>query len=199
MRLHRNAQSILRPIMVVNPYARQLTFLDSKLRTRRDHPKYLTLIKTIAFLHQYQREVKKEVRGSKIYEYIEVEPSDIAVANQLASEVMGISLDDLAPQTRKLLELIHAMVKERCEKEKIEQSQYFFTRWEVRQFSNWSNTQIKVHLDRLCDMEYALMHRGGKQGQQYTYELVYHGEGESNKRFLMKLTDPATLCPATKN
>jgi len=44
-----------------------------------------------------------------------------------------------------------------------------------------------------------MMHRGGKQGQQYTYELAYNGEGENSKRFLMGLTDPATLRSTPKD
>jgi len=35
--VHRNAQRLLRPLLVANPYARELTFLDAKTRTRRDH------------------------------------------------------------------------------------------------------------------------------------------------------------------
>jgi hypothetical protein len=58
IQLHRNAQRLLRPLRVVNPYARQLTFLDDRTRTRRDHMKYLGLIRAIALLHQYQRPVK---------------------------------------------------------------------------------------------------------------------------------------------
>ena len=45
----------LRPLNVVNPFASQLTFMSDKTRTRRDHMKYLTLIRAIALLHQYQR------------------------------------------------------------------------------------------------------------------------------------------------
>jgi hypothetical protein len=193
IKLHQNAQRLLRPILVVNPYAPHLTFLDSKLRTRRDHAKYLTLIKTIALLHQYQRVPRHEVRNGQVYEYIEVTLDDIALANRLAGEIMGISLDELAPQTRKFLGLILEMVKNRCDKEQIEQSQYYFTRREVREFSGWSNTQIKIHLDRLQDMEYLLAHRGKGQGQQYAYELVYKGEGEERERFLMGLVDVEAL------
>ena len=40
------------------PTPRSLTFLDDKTRTRRDHLKYLTLIRAIALLHQYQRPVR---------------------------------------------------------------------------------------------------------------------------------------------
>ena len=43
--VHRNAQRLLKPVFVANPYARELTFLDAQTRTRRDHMKYLTLIR----------------------------------------------------------------------------------------------------------------------------------------------------------
>jgi len=65
--LHRNAQQLLKPLAVINPYADQLTFIDDKTRTRRDHEKYLTLIDSIALLHQYQREIntiEHDVQGS---------------------------------------------------------------------------------------------------------------------------------------
>jgi hypothetical protein len=48
--LHRNAQGLLGGVHVVNPFADSLTFLDDKTRTRRDHMKYLTLIRAIALL-----------------------------------------------------------------------------------------------------------------------------------------------------
>jgi hypothetical protein len=41
LRLHRDAQRLLRPTRVINPYARALTFVDGRARTRRDHTKYL--------------------------------------------------------------------------------------------------------------------------------------------------------------
>ena len=86
-RLHRNAQRRLRPLKVVNPYAEQLTFLSDKTRTRRDHMKYLTLIQSVALLHQYQRTVKRTEHRGSVIEYIEVQPSDIRLANRLAHEV----------------------------------------------------------------------------------------------------------------
>ena len=65
IKLHRNAQSLLDRLKVVNPFADSLTFLDDKTRTRRDHMKYLTLIRAVALLHQHQRRVHTvEHRGS---------------------------------------------------------------------------------------------------------------------------------------
>ena len=69
----------LKPMLVVNPYARELTFLDSQTRTRRDHMKYLTLIRSIALLHQHQRPHKTTVHRGQTLEYIEVTKDDIAI------------------------------------------------------------------------------------------------------------------------
>ena len=100
-KLHRNAQSLLKPLAVINPYADQLTFLDDKTRTRRDHEKYLTLIDSIALLHQYQREVKTVANDGETMEYIEVALSDIETANRLAHEILGRTLDELPPADAK--------------------------------------------------------------------------------------------------
>ena len=101
---HRNAQRLLRSLRVVNPYAERLTFLDDRTRTRRDHTKYLALIRTLTLLHQHQREVKTaEDDQGRAVEYIEVTLDDIAAANRLAHEVLGRTLDEMPPQTRLLL------------------------------------------------------------------------------------------------
>ncbi|WP_240149747.1 hypothetical protein, partial [Erwinia amylovora] len=84
-----------RPLKVVNPYAERLTFLSDKTRTRRDHMKYLTLIQAVALLHQYRRTVKRAEHRGEVLEYIEVQPSDIALANRLAHEVLGRTLDEM--------------------------------------------------------------------------------------------------------
>jgi hypothetical protein len=188
LNLHRNAQRLLKPIKVVNPYAPRLRFLDDRTRTRRDHMKYLTLINVIALLHQYQRTVKND--GN--LQYIEATLDDIAVANNLAHEVLGRSLDELSPQTRRLLLLLDAMSAEQCGRRKIVRSQYRFTRREVRDYTKWRNTQLHVHLERLTDLEYVLVHRGGR-GQSFEYELLYEGQGKEGNPFLMRLLDVEQL------
>lgn len=109
--LHQNAQRLLRPLFVANPYARRLSYPDSLTRTRRDHAKYLALIRSIALLHQHQRPLKTAEHRGKTVEYVEVTPEDIALANRLVDEVLGRSLDELPPQTRKLLLLIEGAVR----------------------------------------------------------------------------------------
>src|SRR5262249_36120534 len=78
LKLPQDAPRLLRPVLVANPYARHLTFLDDRTRTRRDHVKYLTLIRSITLLHQYQRPVRSvEHRGEGV-PYLEVTLDDIA-------------------------------------------------------------------------------------------------------------------------
>jgi len=186
-KLHRDAQQLLKPLAIINPYAVQLTFLDDKTRTRRDHEKYLTLIDSIALLHQHQRKIKTIEHDGKVMEYIEVTLDDIKAANQLAHDVLGKTLDELPPQTRKLLKLIQELVKVQCKKQSIKQNDYRFSRKVIREFTGWGNTQLKIHCHRLEDMEYLLVHRGGR-GQSFEYELLYTTVEQTDKH-LMGLID----------
>ena len=88
VKLHRNAQRLLRPIAVANnqPDADE-DFPDHMTRTRRDHAKLLTLIDAIALLHQHQREIKRDTRGGETLEYIEATAEDVKLAKQLMHQV----------------------------------------------------------------------------------------------------------------
>ncbi len=189
--LHQNAQRLLRPLNVVNPYASQLTFMSDKTRTRRDHMKYLTLIQSIALLHQHQREVKTVEHRGKRLEYIEVTQDDISLANRLAHEILGRTLDEMSPQTRKLLLLIQAMVKETAAAQQRPVNAVRFTRRDIRHYTQWSDNQLKVHCQRLADMEYLLVH-GGSRGHLLQYELLWNGDSaeEAHLCGLIDLTAP---------
>jgi DNA primase catalytic core len=186
--VHRNAQRLLKPVSVVNPYARELTFHDGQTRTRRDHTKYLTMIRSIALLHQWQRPRKTVDHRGRAVEYIEVAISDIAMANRLAHEVLGRSLDELPPQTRRLLLAVDEMVTAECKRQKMERADYRFSRRDVRAYTGWGDTQIKIHLHRLEELEYLLIHRGGR-GQSIVYELMFTRPSDGGKPVLGGLID----------
>jgi DNA primase len=192
LKVHQNAQRLLRPIAVRNPYADALTFPDERTRLRRDHEKYLTLIDTLALLHQHQREIKSAEQDGERIEYVEVTLGDIETANQLAHEALGRSLDELSPQTRRLLELVTAMVDSQCRTQQIARCDHRFSRRDVRETTNWSDFQVKMHMKKLEELEYVLVHRGGR-GQSFVYELLYDGAGRDGKPFLMGLVDVQTL------
>jgi DNA primase catalytic core len=190
--LHQNAQRLLKPLDVLNPYAQFLTFPDQTTRLRRDHEKYLTLIDTIAFIHQHQRPVKTAQRGTQSIDYIEVTLSDIELANRIAHDVLGRSLDELPPQTRRLLKLIDGFVSTECERLKVQRNEFRFSRKPLRTATGLSDTQLRLHLERLVQMEYLLVHRG-QRGQSFEYELLYDGAGENERVFVPGLIDLDTL------
>ena len=170
--LHQNAQRLLRPLAIVNPYATGLRFPDHATRTRRDHEKYLTLIDTIALLHQHQRQVKTLTHRGKTIEYIEVVPADIKHANLLAHEVLGRSLDELPPQTRTLLKGLCGLVDQLASTQCVPAHEVRFTRREAREALGMGETQLRLHFERLLEMEYLLPRRDGPGGR-FVYELVY--------------------------
>jgi DNA primase len=196
LRVHRNAQRLLKPLFVANPYARELTFLDGQTRTRRDHVKYLTLIRSIALLHQHQRPRKTKTHRGQTVEYIEVSKDDIRIANQLTEEVLGRSLDELPPQTRRLLLLADEMVSAECARLKMERTDFRFSRRDLRQHTKWGDTQLRVHLRRLEELEYLLIHRGGR-GQCFVYELVFERREDSGKPALPGLIEVEKLSGCT--
>ena len=192
-RKYQNAQRLLKPLRVLIPKktADRLKFLDDRLRTRRDHKKYLMLIKSIAFLHQYQRPTQKLDYNGQIVEYIEVTPDDIETANDLAMRVLIRTLDELAPQSRTLLKLIREMSeKKRDEKlkelkaeakndktkklPKSEEIQIKFTRKEIRDYTKWGDFQVRTHLEQLLKLEYLYI-VSGRNGKQFLYELNLQG------------------------
>ena len=170
--LHRNAQRLLRPVQVVIERLLERGFPDAMTRTRRDHMKFLTLIQAITLLYQHQREIKTSMEDGEPLEYIEATEADVKLAWELASHVLMRSLDDVQPQTRRLLLLIDKMVTGECQRLEIERLDYRFTRATVRQFTGWSDSQLKTHLHRLEELEYLALHRG-VSGQSFVYALNF--------------------------
>jgi DNA primase catalytic core len=170
-RIMQNAQRLIVPMRIANPFARHLTFTSGRTRTRRDHEKYLTLIDTIALLHQHQRQAIKHTISGREIEMLPVTLEDIEAANRIAPEVLGRSLDELPPQTRRLLESIKSLVRTKMKKEKVEQRLSLFSRKELREFTGWSSTQIRRHLEHLIELEH-VSQRGGRNGLLIKYELL---------------------------
>ena len=188
-----NAQRLIQPMRIANPYARELTFTSGRTRTRRDHEKYLTLIDTIALLHQHQRQPITHTVNGRTVVMLPVTLEDIAAANQIAPEVLGRSLDELPPQTRRLLEAIKSHVRETMKAGQFEQKLARFTRREIRERTGWSETQTRLHFERLESMEY-IHRRNGRQGSLGEYELLTNA-AETATGWQVGLIDVAKLRP----
>ena len=76
------------------------------------------------------------------------------------------------------------MVTEQCRTQGLEQKDYRFSRRDVREAVQWSDTALKVHMARLVELEYLLIHHSGR-GQRYAYELLYDKSDNSDQQHLM--------------
>ena len=94
----------------------------------------------MTFLNQ----MKKPLKNYNGIDYIEVSREDIQQATALASELLGISLDDLSHPARNLLQLL------------LEMERKTFTRTEVMTFTGWTKARLHIHLTELIEMELVL-------------------------------------------
>src|SRR6185437_1396761 len=117
-------------------------------------------------------------RDGRQLTYIEVTPADIAVANRLAAAVLGRSLDELPPQTRRFLTQLDAWVTRECSARRSHRVDFRFLAREAREVLGLGATQVKLHLRRLVELEYVLVHRAPR-GQGVSYELIYASSGRT--------------------
>jgi hypothetical protein len=199
LKKHRNFQRLLQPLAVKNPYAAQLSYGDDRLQGRRDQPKYLNLIKAIAFLRQMQKPAFHEQRNGAAVPAVAVDLDDVALANRLAHEILGHSLDELSRPGRDLLmqleELAAARVKALRKDNpdsKHRATDISFSRRDIREFTGWTNTRLHIHLKELTDFEYAIVD-AGRNGMPFRYRLAYEGQGKEGQRFMLGLKDVSAL------
>ena len=191
VKVHRDAQRLLEPLPVVIPGVEALTFADTSTRTRRDHVKFLGLIRASALLHQHQRPRRTATTpDGRTVTYLEAAPADVELATRLAHEVLGQTLDDLPPQTRRLLHLLDRHVIAEAAAREVDRSVVRFTRRQLRERFGWGDTQLKVHLARLVDLELVWAHRGA--GLALVYELAWTGAGADGTRFVNGLPTSST-------
>jgi DNA primase len=201
LRRHRNFQRLLKPLPVVNRYADQLSYADDRLQGRRDQPKYLNLINAVALLRQMQKQTKSTPNAPDgANQYIEVDKEDIRLANELATEILGHSLDELSRPATDLLQLLLKMTQQANgkpkgtakEKNADEPPPSFvrqapgFTRRQIREFTGWSNARVHRYLQELIELEFVLMEHG-RNGVLHRYRLAYEGQGQDGRKFLLGL------------
>ena len=165
---HQHAQRLLEPREVVIPYADRLTFRTDQVRYRREHAQYLSLIATVALLHQYQRQqVLREGKPCVVATL-----ADLRVANRLAAAVLGVGRDELLPQAKLLLEQWDALVTRYALEQHRARQAVWLTQRQLRETLGWNDRALRRQLSRLIELEYVLAKRTGR-GNQRTYQLLY--------------------------
>jgi DNA primase catalytic core len=191
-RLHHNAHRLLRPLEVVNPYVEYLTYPTDRLVHRREQKKYLTLMDSIALLRQHQREVKRMAEDGAEVEYVEVTLDDIALAGELAREVLGRSLDELAAPVRGMYREMQRLCKERADALGCAVNEVQLSRRDIREATGWSDWQVRAYCQQLVEMEYLYL-TSGANGKRFVYELAWYGEDDEDAPTLGGLVDVEEL------
>jgi hypothetical protein len=164
-----NAQRLLENVRVIIPYADILaeSFPATLIRARRDFPRFLALIEVSAFIHQYQRLVF-EKNGVK---HIVATLADYYIA-KLAEENFARSMNQLPPNSERILERMTEYCASKTANEKNEDAMYEieFTRKDIKQQTGFNIMAVKRYVEPLENTFFEVVEGG--QGKTYLYRLT---------------------------
>jgi hypothetical protein len=184
-RLHHNMQRLLKPLTVTFTRDLRLVWPFGRLQMRREQQKFVSLVKAITLLHQYQRKTgsMKRADGSRL-DYVQATQRDVDLALELGREVFARNVDDVSPTGRKLLSHIIELVKEKYDdirgndpKSELLMSEVPFTRKELRERIGWSEPQVRRNIDQLVELGY-IGRINGRQGSTFRYLLLDDGSAD---------------------
>lgn len=155
-----NCIRMLKPLKVINPYADKIKLPPQAHKIRRLHELFLSFVKQVTLIHQYQR--KRDGQGRVI-----TEPEDLKIAVEIMFDSIFLKVDELDGSLRQFFESLKTYLEE-----KPNASQYEFTRLEIRQATGVSNTGLHRYLNALIDLEYISI-CGGYQNRGLKYKISY--------------------------
>jgi DNA primase/DNA-binding MarR family transcriptional regulator len=155
-----NCIRMLKPLEVINPYADKIKLPPQAHKIRRLHELFLSFVKQITLIHQYQR--KRDQQGRVI-----TAPEDLKIAVEIMFDSIFLKVDELDGSLRQFFEQLKEYILQ-----KENPQNYEFTQREVRQALNLSKTSLFRHLNSLIELEY-ISTSGGYQNRGLKYKISY--------------------------
>jgi len=168
-----NIARLLKPYEVINPYARKIKLPDSAHKIRRLNELYLSFVKQVTLIHQYQRETDRQGRLITTVE-------DLRIANEIMFESIVLKVDELDGSLRQFFEKLKAYVKKSGKDE--------FILREIRQNIKVSKSQLHRFINDLMELEY-LQIIGGHANRGYQYKISYWDDIEALRARIRKDLD----------
>jgi len=177
---HQAAQRLLRPVVIVNPFAGGTgtlgidapgkPFPSSLMRSRRDNKQLNELTAAVCYLRQYQKQVKKA--GG--LEYVECDETDVKTAWDLFTQgIMSATYLELPVSLVKLYEEIRRLCRSQAETAGLAITDVSFDQSLIRKSVRWlGNESIKKYLRKLVSLEYLVTKSGFGRGQRVRYQLA---------------------------
>jgi DNA primase len=155
-----NCIRMLKPFKVINPNADKIKLPPQAHKIRRLHELFLSFVKQITLIHQYQR--KRDQQGRVI-----TEPEDLKIAVEIMFDSIFLKVDELDGSLRQFFEKLKEYILE-----KENPQNYEFTQREIRHSLNLSKSQLQRFINELIDLEY-LSVSGGYQNKGLKYKISY--------------------------
>jgi energy-coupling factor transporter ATP-binding protein EcfA2/predicted transcriptional regulator len=165
-----NVARLLKPYEVINPYARKIKLPDSAHKIRRLNELYLSFVKQVTLIHQYQRETDKQGRLVTTVE-------DLRIANEIMFESIVLKVDELDGSLRQFFEKLKDYVKKSGKDE--------FILREIRQNLKVSKSQVHRFINDLMELEYIQI-IGGHANRGYQYKISYWDDIEALRARIRK-------------
>jgi hypothetical protein len=181
-KLHHNMQRLLKPLKPIFPDNLKVEFPPYCLQSRREQQKYLSFIKSIMLLHQYQRKQGSMKRmDGNTHECVVVTKEDVDTALHLGKEIFIRNVDDVSPTGRSLLTgIIGYLIGQSEHIKKVQPDnkpdvyEIPFTRKQLRHHLGWSEAHIRRNIEHLVDLGYVGIVNGAK-GATFRYILLDDG------------------------
>jgi DNA primase len=153
-----NCMRLLKSYHVINPYAEKLQLPEEAHKIRRLNDLYLSFVKQITLLNQYQR--KHDNKG-RLISTIE----DLQTANDILFESIVLKVDELDGSLRQFYEALKLNVKKQNDENGFELR-------EIRQSLHMSKSQLHRYINDLIELGY-IQQIGGYANKGYRYKILY--------------------------
>ena len=188
----RACQRLLRPLEIEVPFAHLMEFPSNTTRNRRDCSRILSFVKVVAFLRQFQKEIKQDEIG----EYIEADISDYFIAHTYLLPILRNTLDEITPRS---LEVLRVACLLQTEKRTLIEEENAFTTKDLQSkglelgvdMKNVAN--LRQELEHLCESEYLELTAGafGTKGSRQKFKVACQFEVEGTEvRNIRNLSTP---------
>ena len=162
-----NCIRLLKPYKVINPFADKIHLPSKVHKIRRLNELYLSFVKQITLINQYQRETKTINNTKLIY----TNKRDLQTANEIMFESIILKIDELDGSLRQFYEDLKNYIQKQSTELEIESKNYKFIQREIRQKLNLSKTQLQRYLNDLIELEY--IQQTGYHTKGYEYKITY--------------------------
>ena len=185
-------QKCLKPVDIIIPdsIAKYIHFNNEKISFKRKFNGYISLIRAIALHRQYQKKQYTEKGpGGKVFTYILVDKQDILEANSIITRLYGDCLGELNTVNAKCLSDIMRYCKEQAKGTGLNYWEIEFTRRLIREYARWEHMPLRRAFEKLLEMEYIYLVRGGDRSKHY-YKLNMEEDNGLQGGIKLKLWTP---------